>query len=171
MDVVNQALKQLGGRIEIASEQGKGSVFSILLPLTLAIIEGMLIKVGDELFIIPVNNVLRTQQPIQEEITRVLDKFDTLKTMEQLLPVFRLHERFNIKPKSDNYEDGLLIIISRGDGKEYALLVDELVGIQDVVIKKLGEKFSDLKGVSGATILGNGNVGLILDANSLVTLE
>jgi len=170
MDVVNQTLKNLGGRVDIESAPGKGSVFSINLPLTLAIIEGILVRVAGELFILPVVNVKRTLRPQLELINQVVGQGETYRLDDHLIPIAKLHSLFSITNAKTSWEESILIIVAGGDGREFALQVDELVGIQDVVIKSLGEKFKTLRGVSGATILGDGSVGLILDVNSLVTV-
>lgn len=169
MDVVRQSVKALGGSIDIDSTPGVGSRFGINLPLTLAIIEGMMVKVGSELFIIPVINVKRTLQPKSDQINTIVGRGETLNHQDRLIPISRVYKIFEIEDAIERYEDSLLIIVS-GDNKEYAIQVDNLVGIQDIVIKSLGDKFADLKGISGATILGDGSVGLILDINNLVDL-
>jgi two-component system chemotaxis sensor kinase CheA len=167
MDVVRQSIEALGGRIDIDSSPGNGSCFTISLPLTLAIIEGMTVKVGTEVFILPVLNVKRTIQPELKNINHVAGNINSLKHQDRLLPIVKLHQIFDITDSIENYEEALMIIVGAGD-KEYALMVDKLIGIQDIVIKTLGHKFKNLKGISGGTIMGDGNVGLILDVNSLV---
>jgi len=166
MDVVNQTIKQLGGSVKIKSELNKGTTISIILPLTLAIIDGMFVKSGDEIFIIPLINVIRTLQPEKKSLNLLLNKGTTVKVDGVLLPVTRLSEVFNLNNSKANPEEAILVIL-QAQNQEYALMVDALVGIQDVVVKTLGSKFKNLKGVSGATILGDGSVGLILDVNSL----
>jgi two-component system chemotaxis sensor kinase CheA len=168
MDVVSAFLKQYGGRIEIDSAIGKGTTFRIRLPLTLAIIQGMLVRVGSELYIIPVVHTLRTLKPTPEQINHIVGQGDTLRLQNRLVPIRRLSEVFKVRNAVENYEDGLLIIVSTSNQQVYGLLVDGLLQIQDVVIKNLGEKFRDLTGISGATILGDGRVGLIVDVNTLL---
>ncbi|MCD4829054.1 MAG: chemotaxis protein CheA [Candidatus Cloacimonetes bacterium] len=168
MDVVSQALKNLGGRIEIDSRAGEGSTFGILLPLTLAIIEGMTVRVGGDLFILPVVNVKRTLKPQSANVNKIAGHGESYDLGDHLIPIAKLHKLFHIDNARDKWEETILIIVSVGDSREFGLQVDELVCIQDVVIKTLGEKFKNLKGVSGATIMGDGSVGLILDIGSLV---
>ena len=169
MDVVNQAVKSLGGRIDILTEKGKGSTFRMILPLTLAIIDGMLIRVGSELFILPVVSVQRSVQVDGEMINNIVGQGSTLKLQNKLIPIVKIYELFNIENPVTDFTKAILIIVSNGR-KRFALMADALVGIQDVVIKSLGEKFVNLDGISGATILGDGRVGLILDINSLENL-
>jgi two-component system chemotaxis sensor kinase CheA len=166
MDVVTQAIKLLGGSVEILSEPGKGSTFRIALPLTLAIIDGMLVKVSGELYIIPIANVRRSLKPEGEILNSVMNKGETVKLEGSLIPIVRLNRKFKFLPQNENLSDCLLIIIQAGD-RLFSISVDELIGIQSVVVKTLGDKFKDLDGISGATIMGDGKVGLILDCNKL----
>lgn len=166
MDVVMQAITHLGGNVEIMSEPNKGSIFRIALPLTLAIIEGMLVKVSGELYIIPIANIKRSLKPDNEVLNSIMNKAETVKVEGKLIPVVRLNRKFKFMAKNENLTDCLIIILETGE-KQFAVAVDELLGIQNVVVKTLGEKFKDLDGISGATIMGDGKVGLILDVNKL----
>ena len=166
MDVVMQAITQLGGNVEILSEPDKGSIFRISLPLTLAIIAGMLVEVSGELYIIPIANIRRSLKPTPEILNSVMNKAETVKVENNLIPIVRLNKKFNFTPKSENLEDSRLIVLETTE-KQYAIAVDELIGIKNVVVKSLGEKFKDLDGISGATIMGDGKVGLILDVSKL----
>ena len=166
MDVVMQAITQLGGNVEIISEPDKGSIFRISLPLTLAIIAGMLVKVSGELYIIPIANIRRSLKPNQEILNSIMNKAETVKVEDNLIPIVRLNRKFKFLPQSENLEDCCLIVLETTE-KQYAIAVDELIGIKNVVVKTLGEKFKDLDGISGATIMGDGKVGLILDVSKL----
>jgi two-component system chemotaxis sensor kinase CheA len=166
MDVVTQAIKTLGGSVEILSEPDKGSTFRIALPLTLAIIDGMLVKVSGELYIIPIANVKRTLKPEKEILNSIMNKAETVKVEDNLIPIVRLNRKFRFLPQNEDLSECLLIIIEAGE-KVFSIAVDDLIGIQSVVVKTLGEKFKDLDGISGATIMGDGKVGLILDCNKL----
>ncbi|MDD3052075.1 MAG: chemotaxis protein CheA, partial [Candidatus Cloacimonetes bacterium] len=169
MDVVNQVIKQLGGSIKIHSVRNEGTTISIILPLTMAIIDGMFVKVGKEVFIIPIANVTRTLSPVKDSINLIAGKKSTLSVDGRLIPIVKMHEAFKIDNAVVSLDDAILIII-HAQGIEYALMVDELLGIQSVVVKNLGDKFKNLRGISAATILGNGNVGLIVDVNSLTSV-
>lgn len=166
MDIVSQTIRTLNGEIKVKSEAGVGSTFQIILPLTLAIIDGMLIRSGNELYIIPIVNVIRSLKPNEEQLNLVLGKGESVRIEDKLYPIVRLSKSFSSKNEERKLGDCLLILI-QSHKEEFVLAVDELVGIQDVVVKNLGIQFKDLKGVSGATILGDGTVGLILDVNSL----
>ena len=166
MDVVMQAITHLGGNVEIHSEPNKGSSFRISLPLTLAIITGMLVKVSGELYIIPIANIRRSLKPTPEMISSVMNKAETVKVENNLIPIVRLNRKFKFVPQSENLQDCLLVILETTE-KQYAIAVDEIISNQNVVVKTLGDKFKDLDGISGATIMGDGKVGLILDANKL----
>ncbi len=166
MDVVMQSISHLGGNVDIISIPDKGSVFRISLPLTLAIIEGMMVKIKNELYLIPIANIKRSLKPDKSNLNSVMGKGETVKVEGKLIPIIRLNRKFNIVKDDENLENSLLIVLETGD-KVFAIAVDELLGIQSVVVKTLGDKFKDLEGVSGATIMGDGRVGLILDVSKL----
>lgn len=166
MDVVQEAIKSLSGNIDIISKAGIGSTFRLVFPLTLAIMEGMLIKVEEQLYIIPIGSIQRSLKPVKSQINKIFNKGETLCIEDKLLPIVRLNKKFNLSQDQKNLDQCVLIIIQAGN-KEYAIAVDELLGIQNVVVKNLGEYFKNLEGVSGATIMGDGRVGIILDTNEL----
>jgi two-component system chemotaxis sensor kinase CheA len=170
MDVVVRAIEKFRGKVEIQSEPGKGSAFSIKVPLTLAIIDGMIIKVGSQQFIIPTINIRESIQPGREDYNKTMGKGEMVTVRGNLIPLIRLHQIFSIPTPMTNPWDALIVVVE-GDGKNYAILVDQLLGKQEIVIKSLGEKFQGLKGVAGGAILGNGHVGLILDVPQLVQLS
>jgi len=166
MDVVKKQIHKLRGRIEIASRPGQGTDFAMKLPLTLAIIDGLIVKVGEERFIVPLASVREVLQPREGMITTMENRAEVAVVREHLFPIVRLHQRFDVKPKSTNLMDGLLMLLET-HGRTYSLAVDELIGKQEVVIKTLGETFRDVPGVAGGAILGDGRVGLILDVDGL----
>jgi two-component system, chemotaxis family, sensor kinase CheA len=166
MDVVKKQIHKLRGRIEIASRPGQGTDFLLKLPLTLAIIDGLIVKVGSERFIVPLASVREVLQPREGMITTMENRAEVAVVRDQLFPIVRLHERFNVEPRSRNLLDGLLMLLET-HGRTFSLAVDELIGKQEVVIKNLGETFQDVPGVAGAAILGDGRVGLILDVDGL----
>ena len=165
MDVVRRNIEQLRGKVEISSKKGKGSVFSIRLPLTLAIIDGMVIRVGDQRFIIATTMIEQSLRPTPQQITSVQHKGEVLQIRGKLVPLIQLGRLFGNRKKIDPTE--AMVIISPTDCGEIGLVVDELIDQQQVVIKSLGEKFANLQGVSGAAILGDGRVGLILDPSGI----
>jgi two-component system chemotaxis sensor kinase CheA len=162
MDVVRQHVESLRGRIEIKSELGKGTTFFILLPLTLAIIEGLVIVVGEHRYIIPLFSVREMFRPTQEMLFTVQGSDEMILMRGALLPLVRLHKRFAITPRTDNICEGLLVVCEFA-GKLFCLFVDDLLGRQEVVIKSLDEAFKNVKGLTGSAILGDGRIGLILD--------
>jgi two-component system chemotaxis sensor kinase CheA len=166
MDVVMQAINLLGGNVDIITAADKGTNFRISLPLTLAIIEGMLVKVSGEMYIIPTANIKRSLKPEGDILNSIMNKAEAVLVEGSLIPIVRLNRKFKFLPQYDNLEEGLLIILETNE-KVFAVAVDELIGIQSVVVKSLGEKFQNLDGVSGGTIMGDGKVGLILDVNKL----
>lgn len=169
MDVVKKSIEKLRGRVDIDSTLGKGSKFTIRLPLTLAIIDGMVVTVGDKRYIIPTITINESIRPVNGQVKTAIEKGEMLNLRNELLPLFRLYKLFEHNGAKTDPEDALLVIIS-GDGKKCALMVDELVGQQQVVIKSLGQTFDNVKGISGGAIMGDGKVALILDTAGLVRL-
>ncbi len=162
MDVVRKHVEKLRGRIEIKSTPGVGSSFFLKLPLTLAIIDGLVVGVGQERYVVPIFPVREIFRPSAETIWTVQQKEEMALVRGSLMPVIRLHRRFNVTPKSEDATQGALIVAEIGSGR-FGLLVDELIGKQEVVIKSLGEVFGAVTGIAGGAILGDGRVGLILD--------
>ncbi len=169
MDVVRRNIEAMRGRVEISSEKGNGSVFKISLPLTLAITDGMLVKVGDERFVVPTISIHLSFQPKETMLSSVAGRGELVSLRGELMPVFRLHNLFNVKNAIEDPTKGLLMIVAEGK-KRCALLVDELLGQHQVVAKSLGPGVGKISGVSGGAILGDGCVGLILDTAEVVTL-
>ncbi|MBS3955512.1 MAG: chemotaxis protein CheA [Methylomicrobium sp.] len=170
MDVVRRNIQALGGNIEIISELGKGSTISIHLPLTLAILDGQSIAVGDETYIVPLGSIIESLHIKEERINRVADKGETFLLRSEYLPIIRMHEIFKVpNVKTTKLSEGLLVVVE-GQGVRCGLFVDDLLGQQQVVIKSLEANYRRIEGVSGATILGDGSVALILDIPGLVRL-
>jgi two-component system, chemotaxis family, sensor kinase CheA len=166
MDVVRRHIEKLRGRIEIRSTPGAGSSFLLKLPLTLAIIDGLVVGVGSERYIVPLFTVREMFRPQPETIWTVQNRAEMALVRGNLLPVLRLYRRFRVAPRSENPLESILIV-AEVEGQRFCLLVDELIGKQEVVIKALGETFKNVAGVSGGAILGDGRVGLILDLDRL----
>lgn len=162
MDVVRKHVETLRGHIQIESELGKGTTFYIHLPLTLAIIEGLVIVVGDHRYIIPVFSVREMLRPTGEMLVRVQGTEEMILMRGNLYPLVRLHRRFGIRAASEDICEGL-VVVCEGAGRQFCLHVDDLVGRQEIVIKSLGESFSNQSGLTGCAILGDGRIGLILD--------
>jgi len=162
MDVVRKNIELLNGKIEIHSVQGKGTTFTIRLPLTLAIIDGQIVKVGGERYIIPINSIVNSFRPSSDQISTVQNKAEMVMVRGDLLPLVRLYELFRCVPSTENPAESLLVIVENNN-KKYCLLVDELLDQQQVVIKNLGDGLGKVKGVSGGAIMGDGKVSLILD--------
>jgi two-component system chemotaxis sensor kinase CheA len=166
MDVVKKAIEKLNGKVEIFSTQGKGCRFVIRIPLTLAIMDGIIVRIGDEQYIVPTLFIKETLRPRAQDITTIHQKGNLVKVRDTLLPLIRLHHLLGVIPEKEEPWEALLIVVEN-EGKQKCLMVDDLIGKQEVVIKNLGEKFKDTKGVAGATIMGNGHVGLILDIHGI----
>jgi len=169
LDVVRKAVETLRGRIDVSSEFGKGCTFSVRLPLTMAITDGMLVKVGSQRYILPTINIHMSFRPGAEELSTIVGRGETVLFQGKVMPIFRLSRLFNIKDAIEDPTRGLLVIV--GDGEQRcALLVDELVGQQQVVAKSLGDGIGKIQGISGGAILGDGHVGLILDPQGIAGL-
>jgi two-component system chemotaxis sensor kinase CheA len=165
MDVVKRNIEQLRGKIEIESRKGEGTRFLIRLPLTLAIIDGMLVRIGAERFIIPTTAIEQTLRPVPEQITTVQNRGEVLRTRKELIPVIQLGEMYRLTGRID--PTTAMVVIAQTDRGPVGVVVEELIGQQQVVIKSLGEQFQRLRGITGAAILGDGRVGLILDASGV----
>jgi len=170
MDVVRKNIQALGGVVEITSELGVGTTITIRLPLTLAILDGQTVAVGDEVYIIPLMSIIESIQVDPSMINLVAGKGETFKLRNEYLPIVRLYETFGVPSVSLNeLTEGLLVVVE-GDGRKCGLFVDDLLGQQQVVIKSLEANYRRMEGVSGATILGDGSVALIIDIPSLMRL-
>ena len=165
MDVVKRNIESMGGRLEIESQAGVGSSFQIRLPLTLAILDGMSIAVGGQMFIIPLVNIIESVQPLSSQL-KCISNQQVLELRDAYWPIVRLYEVMQLEPKSQDPSHGILVLIETSKAR-FALLVDELIGQQQVVIKSLEQHYRRVPGVAGATIMGDGSVALILDAESL----
>ncbi len=170
MDVVKRNIRELGGTIEVASRPGEGTTLTIRLPLTLAILDGQLVQVGDQTYILPLVSIIESLQVRPEHINAVAGRAEVYQVRDDFVPVVRLHRLFGLQPRSERLEDGLLVVVE-GDGQQVGLFVDDLLGQQQVVIKSLESNFKPVEGVSGATILGDGTVALILDIAGLIRLN
>ena len=169
MDVVRRNIEQIGGRISVESQAGHGARFILRLPLTLAITDAMLVRVGAETYLLPTIAIERAFRPAAGLVSTVTGKGEVVDYDGRLLPVFRLHDLFNIAGAVEEPTEGLLVVIS-GNGRQCALLVDELIAHQHTVIKSFGSVLGRVAGTAGGAILADGRVGLILDADGLVRL-
>jgi two-component system, chemotaxis family, sensor kinase CheA len=169
MDVVARNVEALGGSISVHSERDRGTTFRVTLPLTLAILDGQTVRVGGEHYIIPMASVVESVRPIRRQLDTVLASGETFTLREQALPLVRLHRLFRVPTAVEDPTEALLVIVEH-DGRRVALLVDELLDQQQVVIKSLEANYQRMEGIAGATILGDGRVTLILDVPGLMTL-
>jgi len=166
MDVVRRNIEALRGKVEIQSVLGKGSKFLIKLPLTLAILDGLVLGVGEERFVLPTFAIRESLRPAKEQIHSVQGRECMVRVRDRLFPLVRISVLFGIGNAVEDPCQGTLVLIE-DDSRQLCLLVDRLIGKQEVVIKSLGETFRHLQGVAGGAILGDGRVGLILDANGI----
>jgi two-component system chemotaxis sensor kinase CheA len=166
MDVVRGCISRLRGRIEVQSTPGQGSNFTIRLPLTLAIIDGMLVGIGTERFIIPTLSIRESFRPQPDMLVKVQGTGEALRVRGKLIPLVRLADQLGISSRSRNPTDGIVIVTESGSVVQ-GLLVDQLIGKKEVVIKSLGDSLKDHPGMSGAAILGDGLVTLILDPDAM----
>lgn len=170
MDVVKHAVEKLRGRIEVDSTFGRGTTISLRFPLTMAIIDGMIVKVGQERYVLPMTAIRQVLRPDESAYTNVVGRGELMQAMGQLLPLVRLYELFGIEPEHRNPWEAIVVVLDGGE-RAKCVMVDEIIGKAEVVIKGLGEGFKDLKGISGGAILGDGQIGLILDPEGLFSLS
>lgn len=168
MDVVRRNIQSLGGNIEIISELGKGTTIAIHLPLTLAILDGQSVAVGDETYIVPLVSIIESINITERMLNKVAGKGETFRLRNEYLPVIRMRSIFNVHSGNPTKSKEGVLVVVEGQGELCCLLVDELLGQQQVVIKSLEANYRRVEGVSGATILGDGSVALILDVPGLV---
>jgi len=169
MDVVKRNIQSLGGRIQVESEPGKGSTFKVNLPLTLAILDGQLIRVGSETYIIPLITIVESLQAKPELINRVSGDMILYRLREDNVPVIPVHKLFNIHADTEQLCEALLVVVE-ADGQKVGLMVDDLLAQQQVVIKSLKDNYQQVEGISGATILGDGSVAMILDIPGMISM-
>ena len=167
MDVVKRNIAAMGGVVDIRSAKGYGTTIIISLPLTLAILDGMSIKLGEEIYILPLGFVVESLQPAKEDVKEVNGKGKVIKVRDEYLPLVPLYQKFDLEPKFLDPSEGIVVIVEV-DGKKAALFVDDLVGQQQVVVKNIESNYKKIPGISGATILGDGGVAFILDVSALL---
>ncbi len=167
MDVVKRNITAMGGNVDIRSAKGFGTTISISLPLTLAILDGMSIKVGEEIYILPLGYVVESLQPDPADVKEITGQGRVVKVRGEYLPLIPLYKMFGIEPRFTDPSQGIVVILE-SDGKKAALFIDDLVGQQQVVVKNLESNYRKVAGISGATILGDGGVSLIIDVAALL---
>lgn len=167
MDVVRSNIEKSRGNVEVSSIPGKGSTFVLRLPLTLAIIDGMVVRVGSEEYIIPTIMITESLRPRADQLFSVEQKGEMIQLRGSLVPLFRLHRLFNITDALQEPKDAILVV-AESNTKRCAIMVDEIMDQQQVVIKNLGTVFKNAKSVSGGAIMGDGRVALILDIEGIV---
>ena len=170
MDVVRRNIEKMRGKIEIDSIEGRGTTFTLYVPLTLAIIDGLLVGVGEQRYVIPTLSVRESFRPLPGMVTAVQGRGEVVSVRGRLTPILRLGRHLNTPHTADDPTKGIVVVVEAGQDSR-CLLVDELIGKQEVVIKSLGDMFRNQTEFAGAAILGDGRVGLILDINALVKLK
>jgi two-component system chemotaxis sensor kinase CheA len=170
LDVVSQTVEALRGRIEIQSSEGQGCAFILRMPLTMAITDGMIVKVGSQRYILPTANIQKAVRPEESDIHTVNERAEMLSFRDELLPVIRLHKLFSIPDAQTQLTSGLLVVIVEGQ-RRCALFVDNLLSQTQVVTKLLGKGLNQVPGVAGGAIMGDGTVGLILDAAGIISIS
>jgi two-component system chemotaxis sensor kinase CheA len=168
MDVVRRSVEQLRGKLEVFNSPNQGTHFQLKLPLTMAIIDGMVICIGEERYVVPTITMKEFLRPSQADYLTAQEKGEMIKVRNMLMPLIRLHDLLNIEPRYLNPWEGLVLVVEE-DNRSYCLLADEIKGRQEVVIKGLGASMRHLQGVSGGAILGDGRVALILDVKGIVS--
>jgi two-component system, chemotaxis family, sensor kinase CheA len=169
MDVVRSNIADLHGKIEVQSERGRGSRFLITLPLTLAIVDGLLLAVGDQTYIVPMTSTIESMRLTPSQVTTIADGREVFRFRDEYLPIVRLYRTFGLAPRARALHDGLVVVVE-GAGRRIGLFVDDLLSQQQVVIKSLETNYGRVPGISAATILGDGSVALILDVADLIRM-
>ncbi|PLY05379.1 MAG: chemotaxis protein CheA [Arcobacter sp.] len=171
MDVVKTNIHKLGGAIKLDTTLGEGTIITIMLPLTLAILDGLDIAVGDQKYILPLSAIVESLQPTPEMIKKIGDgSQDLLMLREEFIPVVRIHQLFGVEPTFENLEDGMLIVVKSGTTK-VAISIDEFLNQHQVVVKPLDKNFRSVEGVGAATVRGDGSIGLILDVLGIINAQ
>ncbi len=171
MDVVKTNITKLGGVINLDTEIGTGTTITIMLPLTLAILDGLDIAVGNVKYILPLSAIVESLQPTSEMIKRIGDGTqDLLMLREEFIPVVRLHQLFDIDPQHTKLEEGMLIVVKSGTTK-IAMFIDEFLHQHQVVVKPLDKNFRSVEGIGAATVRGDGSIGLILDVMGIIEAQ
>jgi two-component system chemotaxis sensor kinase CheA len=170
MDVVKQAVEKLRGKIDITSVPGKGTTFITSFPLTMAIIDGMIVRVGKERYILPTTAIRQALRPARKDCTSIIGKGEMISVMGRLLPLIRLADLFGIEANNHEPWDAITVVVE-GEGRAKCIMVDDILGKAEVVIKSLGDGLKNTKGISGGAILGDGQIGLIVDPEGLFELS
>ncbi len=170
MDVVRRNIQDLGGRISLKSERGRGMTIQLALPLTLAVMDGMVIKVGRETYVTPMSAIVECLRPARTDVHKLLGTRGMLQLRGNLVPIVHLGDLLDVTSEVSDLADGVVIITEAGEGTRFGLVVDELCGHQQVVIKSIEESYGAVPGIAAATILGNGRVAFILDVEKLSEL-
>jgi two-component system chemotaxis sensor kinase CheA len=169
MDVVKRNVDALNGAVSVSSEKGRGSTVRIKLPLTLAVLDGLLLRVGSQTFVLPLVSIIESIRPISGQLSVVAGCGEVVSLRGEPLPLLRLHKLFGVPTNVIDPTRGLLVIVEN-HGRRLAFLVDEIIGQQQVVVKSLEANFRKVEGLAGATILGDGHAALILDVAGLALL-
>jgi len=168
MDVVRKSVEGLRGKLEVSSRPGRGTLFVLKLPLTMAIIDGMVIRVGEERYVVPTVALKESLRPARENYLTVQGRGEMIMVRDRLMSLIRLHELLDVEPQHRHPWDALVLVVTE-DMRSYCLLADEIIGRQEVVIKSLGDSLRNVKGISGGAILGDGKVALIIDVKGLLS--
>jgi two-component system chemotaxis sensor kinase CheA len=169
MDVVRRNIQALGGRIAVESNHGSGSRFILSLPLTLAVLDGLVVSVGQEAYILPISTIVESLRPNKRDIHSVAGHGEVLSIRGAYVPLLQLHQRFGVRDAVTDPSRGIVVIVETDKAGHLGLVVDDLVGQQQVVVKSLETNYQPVEGIGGATILGDGRVALILDIAGLAT--
>ena len=169
MDVVKRSIGALGGRISISSQPGEGSTFSISLPLTLAILDGMIVSVADQTVVVPLSAILEMLKPEAAQIHPLGADEKVVQVRGEFVPIIDVGYQLGFAPALDDYRERVMLLIETSDGEQRALVVDSIQDQRQVVIKGLEENYGEVSGIAAATILGDGRIALILDTDAIVS--